>query len=124
MFSFFKIYIYIYIYFNYSFYSQVDLQLILSIVPLLLSQGVLLTLLWQLARDISNNLPQKLAWTKVVANAIIPTDIGIAVNRNVILFEVYAILNHQNTLPAITSVELPIIRALMNAINSMLMASE
>jgi hypothetical protein len=59
-----------------------------------------------------------------VANAIIPTDIGIAVNKNVILFEVYAILNHQNILPTITSVELPIIRALMNAINSMLMASE
>jgi enhancer of mRNA-decapping protein 4 len=120
---FFKKNIYIYI-FNYSFYSQVDLRLILSIVPVPLSQGVLLTLLWQLARDISNNLPQKLAWMKVVANAIIPTDIGIAVNMNAILFEVYAILNHQNTLPTITSVELPIIRAPMNALNSMLMASE
>jgi enhancer of mRNA-decapping protein 4 len=46
----------------------------MSVVPLPLSQGVLLNLIWQLAYDINNNPLKKLAWMIVVANAIIPTD--------------------------------------------------
>jgi enhancer of mRNA-decapping protein 4 len=78
----------------------------LSVVPLPLSQGVLLYLLWQLACDISNNPSQKLAWMTVVANAIIPTDPAIAVHGQPILFQVYNILNHQSTLPTQVGVEL------------------
>jgi len=108
----------------FTLYFQVDLRWILSVIPLPLSQGVLLTLLWQLACDINNNLLQKLAWMTVVANAMIPTNPGFAVHGKPILFQVCIILNHQCTLPTIKSDELSSIHFLMNIINSMLMASD
>ncbi|KAE8098914.1 hypothetical protein FH972_016942 [Carpinus fangiana] len=100
--------------------SQVDLRGILSAVPLLLSQGVLLSLLQQLACDISNDSPRKLAWMTDVANAIIPTDPMIAVHVRPIFDQVYNILNHQRSLPTITGAELSSLRLLMHVINSML----
>ena len=100
---------------------QVDLRGILSVVPLPLSQGVLLSLLQQLACDISNDSPRKLAWMTDVANAIIPADPMIAVHVRPIFDQVYNILNHQRSLPTITGAELSSIRLLMHVINSMLM---
>ncbi|KAB1203508.1 Enhancer of mRNA-decapping protein 4 [Morella rubra] len=100
--------------------STVDLRWVLSLAPLPLSQGVLLNLLWQLACDIKNNSPQKLAWMTVVANSMVPTDPGIAMHGKPILFQIYAILNHQCTLPTITYIEISSIRLLMHAVNSML----
>jgi enhancer of mRNA-decapping protein 4 len=111
-------------------YFQVDLQWILSVVPLPLSQGVLLYLLWQLACDISNRPFQKVAWMTVVANAIIPTDPAIAVHGQPILFQVYNILNHQSTcphqstLPTQAGVELSNIHFLIDVINSIIMTSK
>jgi enhancer of mRNA-decapping protein 4 len=96
----------------------------LSKVPLPLSQGVLLQLLWRLACDFSNNPSQKLAWMTVVANAIIPTDPAIAVHVQPILFQVYNILNHQSTLPTQAGVERSNIHFLINVINSMIMTSK
>ncbi|KAF2282628.1 hypothetical protein GH714_039523 [Hevea brasiliensis] len=60
--------------------SQVDLQEILSMVPLPLSQGVLLALLQQLACDISKETSRKLAWMTDVAVAINPADPLIALH--------------------------------------------
>ncbi|KAJ6863837.1 hypothetical protein NC651_034598 [Populus alba x Populus x berolinensis] len=60
---------------------HVDLQGILSISPLPLSQGVLLALLQQLACDFSNETSRKLAWMTDVAAAINPTDPMIAMHR-------------------------------------------
>jgi len=60
----------------------------LFVISLHLSQGVLLTLLWQLTCDISNNPFQKLAWMTVVANAMIPTNLAFAVHEKPILFQV------------------------------------
>ncbi|KAB1220034.1 Enhancer of mRNA-decapping protein 4 [Morella rubra] len=86
--------------------STVDLRWVLSLAPLPLSQGVLLNLLWQLACDIKKNSPQTLAWMTVMANSMVPTDPGIAMHGKPILVQVYAILNHQCTLPTITNVEI------------------
>ncbi|KAF3975332.1 hypothetical protein CMV_001402 [Castanea mollissima] len=101
--------------------SQVDLHGILSMVPLPLSQGVLLSLLQQLACDISNDTTRKLGWMTDVANAIIPADPLIAVHVRPIFDQVYKILNHQRGLPTVTGAELSSIRLLMHVINSMLM---
>ncbi|KAL0000384.1 hypothetical protein SO802_014165 [Lithocarpus litseifolius] len=101
--------------------SQVDLRGILSMVPLPLSQGVLLSLLQQLACDISNDTTRKLGWMTDVANAIIPADPMIAVHVRPIFDQVYKILNHQRSLPTVTGTELSSIRLLMHVINSMLM---
>ncbi|KAL9664005.1 hypothetical protein QQ045_019400 [Rhodiola kirilowii] len=54
--------------------SQVDLQKLLSATPVPLSQGVLLSLLQQLACDIHADTPIKLTWMTDVAVSIIPTD--------------------------------------------------
>lgn len=100
--------------------SQVDLQKLLSMVPLPLSQGVLLSLLQQLACDISNDTPRKLAWMTDVAAAINSADPMIAMHVRPIFEQVYQILNHHR--PLITSgAEISSIRLLMHVINSMLM---
>lgn len=90
-------------------------------VPLPLSQGVLLSLLQQLACDISNDTTRKLGWMTDVANAIIPADPMIAVHVRPIFDQVYKILNHQRSLPTVTGAELSSVRLLMHVINSMLM---
>lgn len=89
-------------------------------VPLPLSQGVLLSLLQQLACDISNDTPRKLAWMTDVAAAINSADPMIAMHVRPIFEQVYQILNHHR--PLITSgAEISSIRLLMHVINSMLM---
>ncbi|XP_012078510.1 enhancer of mRNA-decapping protein 4 isoform X2 [Jatropha curcas] len=100
--------------------SQVDLHGILATVPLPLNQGVLLSLLQQLACDISNDSARKLAWMTDVAAAINPADQMIAMHVRPIFEQVYQILHHQRSLPAITGAELSTIRVLMHVINSML----
>lgn len=101
--------------------SQVDLRGIISSVPLPLSQGVLLSLLQQLACDLSNDTPRKLSWMTDVANAIVPTDPMITVYVRAIFEQVYNILDHQRSLPTVTGAELSSIRLLMHVINSMLL---
>ncbi|GMH14482.1 hypothetical protein Nepgr_016323 [Nepenthes gracilis] len=102
--------------------SQVDLPGILSMVPLPLSQGVLLSLLQQLSCDISKDTPRKLAWMIDVAVAINPADAMIAMHVRPIFEQVYQILNHHRSLPSATQTELSSIRLVMHVINSMLMA--
>ncbi|XP_037495241.1 enhancer of mRNA-decapping protein 4 isoform X2 [Jatropha curcas] len=102
--------------------SQVDLQGILSMVPLPLSQGVLLALLQQLACDISNDTSKKLAWMTDVAVAINPADPVIAVHVRPIFDQVYQILSHQRNLPITSASESASIRLLMHVINSVLMS--
>lgn len=101
--------------------TQVDLRSILSTVPLPLSQGVLLSLLQQLACDIHKDTPQKLSWMTDVAVAINPTDPMIAMHVRLIFEQVYQVLNHHRTLPTTTAAELASIRLVMHVINSMLM---
>ncbi|KAL0301030.1 UNVERIFIED_CONTAM: Enhancer of decapping protein 4 [Sesamum radiatum] len=80
--------------------AQVDLPGILSMNPLPLSQGVLLSLLQQLACDISKETPRKLAWMREVLSAINPTDPMIVVHVRPIFEQVYQILNHHRNLPS------------------------
>ncbi|XP_021620510.1 enhancer of mRNA-decapping protein 4 isoform X2 [Manihot esculenta] len=100
--------------------SQVDMQGILSIAPLPLSQGVLLALLQQLACDISKETSRKLAWMTDVAVAINPADPMIAVHVRPIFDQVSQILSHQRNLPTTSASESASIRLLMHVINSVL----
>ena len=106
-------------YFLFSF-LQVDLQGILSTVPLTLSQGVLLALLQQLACDIKNETSRKLEWMRDVAVAINPADPMIAVHVRPIFEQVYQILDHHRVASTTTSSEANRIRLVMHVINSVL----
>lgn len=101
--------------------SQVDMHGLLSMVPLPLSQGVLLSLLQHLACDINKDTPQKLAWLTDVAAAINPADPMIVVYARPILEQVYQKLHHQRSSPMISGAELSSIRLLTHVINSMQM---
>ncbi|XP_060199203.1 enhancer of mRNA-decapping protein 4-like isoform X2 [Lycium barbarum] len=100
---------------------QVDLPGILSMNPLPLSQGVLLSLLQQVACDVTKETARKLSWMRDVLSAINPTDPMIAVHVRPIFEQVYQILNHHRNLPTTTPAELSSIRLIMHVINSMLM---
>ncbi|CAM8957523.1 unnamed protein product [Rhodiola kirilowii] len=100
--------------------SQVDLQKLLSATPVPLSQGVLLSLLQQLACDIHADTPRKLTWMTDVAVAIIPTDPMIAMHVRPIFEQVYQILSHHRTLPTVGAAEVTSIRLVMHVINSIL----
>ncbi|KAL6513964.1 hypothetical protein OROHE_019420 [Orobanche hederae] len=104
--------------------SQVDMPVILSTSPLPLGQGVLLSLLQQLACDISSETPRKLTWMMEVLSVINPTDPVILVHVRPIFDQVYQILNHHRSLPTTTGAELSSIRLIMHIINSMLMSSK
>ncbi|XP_024015753.1 enhancer of mRNA-decapping protein 4 isoform X2 [Eutrema salsugineum] len=99
--------------------SQVDLHRLLAMSPLPLSQGVLLSLLQQLACDISKDTPHKLAWMTDVVTAINPSDQMIAVHARPIFEQVYQILHHHRTSPGS---DVSAIRLIMHVINSMLMS--
>ncbi|XP_049400144.1 enhancer of mRNA-decapping protein 4-like isoform X1 [Solanum stenotomum] len=101
---------------------QVDLSGILSMNPLPLSQGVLLSLLQQVACDFTNETSRKLSWMRDVVSAINPTDPVIVLHVRPIFDQVYQILNHHRTLPTTTPAELSSIRLIMHVINSMLHA--
>ncbi|KAI3703108.1 hypothetical protein L6452_28863 [Arctium lappa] len=100
--------------------SQVDLQGLLASNPLPLSQGVLLSLLQQLACDIGNDTPKKLAWMMDVVVAIKPSDGMIAMHVRPIFEQVQSILNHQMSIPTTKVPELSIIRVVMKLIDSTL----
>ncbi|KAJ7960994.1 Enhancer of mRNA-decapping protein 4 [Quillaja saponaria] len=70
----------------YSLCFQVDLNGILSMVPLPLSQGVLLSLLQQLACEINKGRPRKVTWMTDVAAAINLASPMIAMQVRPILF--------------------------------------
>lgn len=100
---------------------QVDLHGILATMPLPLSQGVLLSLLQQLACDINKDRHSKLAWITDVAAAINPTDPLITMHAQPIFDQVYQRLHHQRSSPTTTGAELSSIRLIMHVINSMMM---
>ncbi|KAJ7946479.1 enhancer of mRNA-decapping protein 4-like [Quillaja saponaria] len=102
--------------------SQVDLQGILSMVPLPLSQGVLLSLLQQLSCDINTQTPRKLVWMREVAAAIDPADPMISGYVRPIFQQVYQVLGQQRNLPHTSHSEASSIRLLMHVINSVLMS--
>ncbi|KAF9608068.1 hypothetical protein IFM89_005983 [Coptis chinensis] len=97
-------------------------QGILGMVPLPLSQGVLLALLQQLACDISNDTSQKLTWMREAVVAINPADPMIAVHVRPIFEQVYQRLGHTCSTPTTTAAEKSSIRLVMHVINSMLMS--
>ncbi|XP_076887957.1 enhancer of mRNA-decapping protein 4-like [Bidens hawaiensis] len=100
--------------------SQVDLQGLLASNPLPLSQGVLLSLLQQLACDIGNDTAKKLGWMMDVVVAIKPSDGMIAMHVRPIFEQVHSILNHQMGVPTTSVSELSSIRVVMKLINSTL----
>ncbi|KAG2272105.1 hypothetical protein Bca4012_074391 [Brassica carinata] len=99
--------------------SQVDLRGLLAMNPLPLSQGVLLSLLQQLAFDISKDSSRKLAWMTDVVAAINPSDPMVAVHGRPIFEQVYQILHHHRNTPGS---DVSATRLIMHVINSMLMA--
>ncbi|KAI3703760.1 hypothetical protein L1987_73955 [Smallanthus sonchifolius] len=101
--------------------SQVDLQGLLASNPLPLSQGVLLSLLQQLACDIGNDTVKKLGWMMDVVMAIKPSDGMIAMHVGPIFDQVNSILNHQMSVPTTSVAELSSIRVVMKLISSTLM---
>ncbi|KAE9456498.1 hypothetical protein C3L33_11488, partial [Rhododendron williamsianum] len=101
--------------------SQVDLPRILLMTPLPLSQGVLLSLLQQIACDISKDTSRKLTWMRDVAVAINPADPMIAMHVRPIFEQVYQIVNHHRSLPTSSSADLSNIRLVLHVLNSMLM---
>ncbi|KFK38665.1 hypothetical protein AALP_AA3G144100 [Arabis alpina] len=98
--------------------SQVDLRGLLAMNPPPLSQGVLLSLLQQLAYDISKDTSCKLDWMTDLLTAINPADQMIAVHARPIFEQVYKILHHQLNSPGS---DVSAIKLIMHAINSMLM---
>ncbi|KFK38666.1 hypothetical protein AALP_AA3G144200 [Arabis alpina] len=100
--------------------SQVDLRGLLAMKPLPLSQGVLLSLLQQLACDIGKETSRKLAWMTDVLRAINPTDPMIAVHARPIFEQVYQILLHRSNAPG--SSDVAAIKFVMHVINSMIMS--
>ncbi|XP_073309319.1 enhancer of mRNA-decapping protein 4-like isoform X1 [Primulina huaijiensis] len=104
--------------------SHVDLATLLAVNPLPLSQGVFLSLLQQLACDISKETPRKLTWMREVLTAINPADPVINVHVRPIFEQVYQIMNHHHSIPSTTVSELSNIRLIMHVINSMLMGSK
>ncbi|CAJ1962778.1 unnamed protein product [Sphenostylis stenocarpa] len=94
--------------------SQVDLSGILAMVPLPLSQGVLLSLLQQLSCDLNTDTPRKLAWMTDVAAAINPADPRIAAHVQRILDQVSRTLGHHRNLPTTSPSEGSTIRLLMH----------
>ncbi|CAE5967099.1 unnamed protein product [Arabidopsis arenosa] len=99
--------------------SQVDLRGLLAMNPLPLSQGVLLSLLQQLACDISMDTSRKLGWMTDVVTAINPSDQMIAVHARPIFEQVYQILHHHRNAPGS---DVSAIRLIMHVINSLLMS--
>ncbi|XP_058114761.1 enhancer of mRNA-decapping protein 4-like isoform X2 [Magnolia sinica] len=102
--------------------SQVDLRGILSVPPLPLSQGVLLSLFHQLACNIGNETSLKLDWMRDVLVVIDPVDPTIAVHGQPIFEQVYQILYHQRLLLTTTAAEKSSISLVMHLINSVLMS--
>ncbi|CAK7323847.1 unnamed protein product [Dovyalis caffra] len=102
--------------------SQVDLQGIMSLSPLPLSQGVLISLLQQLAYDISKETPRKLEWMTLVAASILPFDQTIGYYVRPTVEQVSEILNHLRSSPGGPGPgpELASIRVLMHVINNLL----
>ncbi|GJU27843.1 hypothetical protein Tco_1166464 [Tanacetum coccineum] len=100
--------------------SQVDLQGLLTSNPLPLSQGVLLSLLQQLACDIGNDTSKKLAWMMDVVVAIKPSDNMIAMHVRPIFEQVKSILNHQESIPTTSVAERSSIKIVMKLISSTL----
>lgn len=98
---------------------QVDLHGLLAMNPLPLSQGVLLSLLQQLACDISKDTSRKLAWMTDVVAAINPSDPMVAAHGRPIFEQVYQILHHHRNVPGS---DVSATRLIMHVINSMLMA--
>ncbi|KAF3605131.1 hypothetical protein DY000_02050756 [Brassica cretica] len=98
--------------------AQVDLHRLLAMNPLPLSQGVLLSLLQQLACDISKDTSRKLGWMTDVVTAINPSDQMIVVHARRIFEQVYQILHHQLNAPGS---DVSAIRLIMHVLNSMLM---
>lgn len=94
-------------------------------IPLPLSQGMLLSLLQKWACDICNEIPRELAWMREVLTAINPTDPVIVVHVRPIFEQAYQILNHQcNNSQTKTVVELSNVRLIMHVLNSTLMTSK
>lgn len=104
------------------YFDQVDLPRLLALVPVPLSQGVLLVLLQQLAFDINNDIAMKVGWMTDLTVAINPADPMIVVHVRPIFEQVYQILGHQRGLPTRSSSEANAIRLLMHVINSVLMS--
>ncbi|XP_010272529.1 PREDICTED: enhancer of mRNA-decapping protein 4-like [Nelumbo nucifera] len=102
--------------------SQVDFKGILSMMPRPLSQGVLLSLLQQLACDIGKETSRKLSWMTDVVIVINPTDSMIAMHVRPIFEQVYQILAHHCTIPTVNAADAASIRIVMHIINSMLMS--
>ncbi|KAJ4816604.1 Enhancer of mRNA-decapping protein 4 [Rhynchospora pubera] len=98
--------------------SQVDLHALCTLVPVPLSQGVLLALLQQLACDIANETARKAAWMTDVAVTINPRDPMIAMHVRPIFEQVYSIVSNYRAASASDAAS---VKLVIHVINSVLM---
>jgi enhancer of mRNA-decapping protein 4 len=96
--------------------SQVDLHALCTMVPIPLSQGVLLALLQQLACDIANDTARKATWMTDVAVTINPSDPTIAVHVRPIFDQVYKIVSNHRATSASDAANIKLVIHVINSV--------
>lgn len=101
--------------------TQADPQSLFSMVPLPLSQGVLLSLVQQLSCDLGKDTARKLVWIREAALALNPNDPILSHHMRPILGDLYKIL-HAQMLITSSGGEASSIRLVLHLVNSILTA--
>lgn len=101
--------------------TQADPQSLFSMVPLPLSQGVLLSLVQQLSCDLGKDTSRKLVWIREAALALNPNDPILAHHMRPILGDLYQNLHGQMLITS-SGGEASSIRLVLHLVNSILTA--
>lgn len=101
--------------------TQADPQSLFSMVPLPLSQGVLLSLVQQLSCDLGKDTSRKLVWIREAALALNPNDPILAHHMRPILGDLYQNLHGQMLITS-SGAEASSIRLVLHLVNSILTA--
>lgn len=101
--------------------TQADPQSLFSMVPLPLSQGVLLSLVQQLSCDLGKDTARKLVWIREAALALNPNDPILAHHMRPILGDLYQNLHGQMLITS-SGGEASSIRLVLHLVNSILTA--
>ncbi|KAL2636093.1 hypothetical protein R1flu_007572 [Riccia fluitans] len=102
--------------------NQVDLKALFSIVPLPLSQGVLLSLVQQLGCDLGKDTAHKLEWIREGALALNPKDPVLAPHMRPFLEQLYQNLHRQMHLTTAGGELANSMRLVLHVVNSLLTA--
>ncbi|BFI30389.1 enhancer of mRNA-decapping protein 4 [Marchantia polymorpha subsp. ruderalis] len=102
--------------------NQVDLKTLFSMVPLPLSQGVLLSLVQQLGCDLGKDTAHKLEWIREGALALNPKDPVLAPHMRPFLEQLYQNLHRQMHLTTAGGELANSMRLVLHVVNSLLTA--